>query len=86
MNTNRPEIPVLQGKEEAIDFVKQTNVDALAVSVGTLNGTYHGTPKLEFELLADLHQMVEVPLVLHGGSGTGDDNLEESSTDRNSES
>ena len=65
----------LTRKEEAIDFVKQTNVDALAVSVGTSHGTYHGTPKLEFELLADLHQMVEVPLVLHGGSGTGDDNL-----------
>lgn len=31
--------------------------------------------QLKFELLADLHQMVEVPLVLHGGSGTGDDNL-----------
>lgn len=65
----------LTRKEEAIDFVKQTNVDALAVSVGTSHGTYHGIPKLEFELLADLHQMVEVPLVLHGGSGTGDDNL-----------
>ena len=63
----------LTRKVEAIDFVKQTNVDALAVSVGTSHGTYHGTPKLEFELLADLHQMVEVPLVLHGGTGIPED-------------
>ena len=67
----------LTRKEEAIDFVKQTNVDALAVSVGTSHGTYHGTPKLEFELLADLHQMVEVPLVLHGGSANPDSEIAE---------
>lgn len=65
----------LTKKEEAIAFVEQTGVDCLAVSVGTSHGTYKGTPKLEFELLSELHQMVEVPLVLHGGSGTGDDNL-----------
>ena len=65
----------LTRKDEADEFVKQTGVDCLAVSVGTSHGTYKGTPKLEFELLAELHQMLEIPLVLHGGSGTGDDNL-----------
>ena len=65
----------LTRKDEAAEFVKQTGVDCLAVSVGTSHGTYKGTPKLEFELLAELHQMLEIPLVLHGGSGTGDDNL-----------
>lgn len=65
----------LTRKEEAVEFVQRTKVDALAVSVGTSHGTYKGTPKLEFGLLKELSEMVEVPLVLHGGSGTGDDNL-----------
>lgn len=65
----------LTRKEEAIEYVKRTGVDCLAVSVGTSHGTYVGTPKLEFGLLAELAEMVDVPLVLHGGSGTGDDNL-----------
>lgn len=65
----------LTRKEEAVEFVQKTGVDALAVSVGTSHGTYKGTPKLEFGLLKELSDMVEVPLVLHGGSGTGDDNL-----------
>lgn len=65
----------LTRKEEAVEFVKKTGVDCLAVSVGTSHGTYKGTPKLEFELLKELSEMIEVPLVLHGGSGTGDENL-----------
>lgn len=65
----------LTRKEEAVEFVKRTGVDCLAVSVGTSHGTYTGTPKLEFELLKELSELVDVPLVLHGGSGTGDDNL-----------
>lgn len=66
----------LTRKEEAVEYVKQTGVDCLAVSVGTSHGAYKGTPNLEFGLLSELHQTVKVPLVLHGGSGTGDDNLQ----------
>lgn len=65
----------LTNKDEAVEYVKQTGVDCLAVSVGTSHGTYKGTPKLDFELLGAIDQMLEIPLVLHGGSGTGDDNL-----------
>jgi len=61
--------------EEAVEFVKQTSVDCLAVAVGTAHGMYSGTPKLDFDRLAKLREMVPVPLVLHGGSSTGDDNL-----------
>lgn len=61
--------------EEALSFVKETGVDCLAVAVGTSHGVYKGTPHLEFELLKTLSEEVPVPLVLHGGSGTGDDNL-----------
>lgn len=60
---------------EAVDFVAETEVDALAVSIGTAHGAYKGTPKLQFDLLRQLREKVPVPLVLHGGSGTGDDNL-----------
>lgn len=65
----------LTRKEEAKRFVEETEVDCLAVSVGTSHGTYKGTPKLEFGLLGELHTLLEIPLVLHGGSGTGDENL-----------
>ncbi len=50
-------------------------VDTLAVAVGTSHGVYKGEPKLNFDLLQELHEKVPVPLVIHGGSGTGDDNL-----------
>ncbi|MEG0254080.1 MAG: class II fructose-bisphosphate aldolase [Vagococcus sp.] len=61
---------------DAIRFVKETNVDSLAVSIGTAHGFYKGTPKINFERLAEIHEAVSVPLVLHGGSSSGDENLE----------
>jgi len=61
--------------EEADDFIRETGTDCLAVAVGTSHGVYKGTPKLEFELLSTLSKELPLPLVLHGGSGTGDDNL-----------
>ncbi|WP_434309804.1 class II fructose-bisphosphate aldolase [Hominifimenecus sp. rT4P-3] len=61
--------------DEAAAFVEQTGTDCLAVSVGTSHGTYKGTPKLEFELLRTLSGQLPLPLVLHGGSNTGDENL-----------
>ena len=65
----------LTHKEEARRFVEETGVDALAVAVGTSHGVYKGTPKLEFELLREIASLVTVPLVLHGGSGTGGENV-----------
>jgi fructose-bisphosphate aldolase, class II len=61
--------------EQAIDFVEKTGIDALAVAVGTAHGHYTGTPKLDFDLLASLREAVEIPMVLHGGSSSGDENL-----------
>lgn len=61
--------------DEAVRFVKETGVDCLAVAIGTSHGTYKGTPYLDFDLLRELSQKLDVPLVLHGGSGTGDENL-----------
>ncbi len=61
--------------EEAVEFVKETDVDCLAVAIGTSHGVYKGVPKIDFALLDKLNQVIQVPLVLHGGSGTGDDNI-----------
>lgn len=61
--------------EEAVSFVEETGIECLAVSIGTAHGAYKGEPKLQFELLQELAQKVHIPLALHGGSGTGDDNL-----------
>ncbi|MEN6313707.1 MAG: class II fructose-bisphosphate aldolase [Clostridiaceae bacterium] len=61
--------------EEAVRFVAQTGVDCLAVAIGTAHGVYKGQPKLRFDLLEELAQKIHVPLALHGGSGTGDENL-----------
>lgn len=61
--------------EEAIEFVERTHIDALAVAIGTAHGVYKGTPNIRFELLHQLNEVLPIPLVLHGGSGTGDENL-----------
>lgn len=61
--------------EEAEVFVKETGVDCLAIAVGTAHGHYSGTPKLEFDRIIQLRQSLDIPLVLHGGSSTGDEAL-----------
>ena len=63
--------------EEAKRFVELTGVDFLAVSIGTAHGVYKNAvqPVLNFERLHELRAALDVPLVLHGGSGTGDENL-----------
>ena len=55
--------------DEAVDFVKKTNVDALAVAIGTAHGLYKGEPRLDFTRLAELNEALQIPLVLHGGTG-----------------
>ena len=60
---------------EAVRFVAETGVDCLAVAIGTAHGVYKGEPDIRFYLLKELREQVPVPLVLHGGSGTGEENL-----------
>lgn len=62
--------------DSARRFVELTGVDALAVSIGTSHGAYkNGTPHINFDILKQIREKTDVPLVLHGGSGTGDENL-----------
>jgi len=54
---------------EAKEFVTRTQVDALAVAIGTAHGIYKGKPQLDFKRLEDLNNALGIPLVLHGGTG-----------------
>lgn len=73
-------VSALTDPDEAKRFVDETGVDALAVAIGTAHGLYKGTPKLDFGRLAEINAAVGIPLVLHGGSGSGDDNIHKACT------
>lgn len=55
--------------QQAVDFVKKTDIDSLAVAIGTAHGLYKEDPKLDFERLKEIRSLVTIPLVLHGASG-----------------
>lgn len=61
--------------DTAVDFVKNTGVDALAVAVGNAHGDYAFPPKLDFDRIDTISKMTNIPLVLHGGSGLSDDDF-----------
>lgn len=61
---------------DALQFVEETHVDALAAAVGSAHGHYKGTPQLDFERLAEIREATGVPLVLHGGSGIPDGDVQ----------
>ncbi len=58
--------------EQAAEFVHATNVDALAIAVGTAHGEYETQPTVEFDRIKAVARAADVPLVLHGGSGLSD--------------
>ncbi len=60
---------------EVVDFVAQTGVDALAVSIGTAHGVYVAKPNLDIARLRDIEAVSKAPLVMHGGSGTPEDQV-----------
>ena len=62
--------------EEVAKFVEITNVDALAVAIGTSHGVYQKTPELRIDRLDEIVAVCDRPLVLHGGSGTPDDQMQ----------
>ena len=63
--------------DEAKQFIEITDADALAVAIGTAHGVYKKTPVLHIERLDQITSVCNVPLVLHGGSGTPDDQMKE---------
>ena len=58
--------------EEAERYVRETGVDFLAVSIGTVHGRMRGEPRLDFDRLAAINEQLRIPLVIHGGTGLSD--------------
>ena len=67
----------LTDPEEVKKFIEITDVDALAVAIGTSHGVYRSTPTLRIDRLKEIEKMAGIPLVLHGGSGTPNDQVKE---------
>lgn len=62
----------LTNPTDAKQFVAETGVDFLAAAIGTVHGMYSGEPNINLQLLEQIREAIDVPLVLHGGSGTPD--------------
>lgn len=60
---------------QAAEFVERTGCDSLAVAIGNQHGVYTSEPKLNFDVVEKVRAAVKVPLVLHGASGIGDDDI-----------
>ncbi len=58
---------------QAADFVKKTGIDALACSFGTTHGVYISEPKLDFDVVRNVRQKANIPVVMHGGSGVSEE-------------
>lgn len=61
--------------EEAESYLNATGVDALAIAIGSAHGVYKTKPMLNIPRLCEIRKRVDVPLVLHGGSGLSDDDF-----------
>ena len=66
--------------QQAFDFVEKTGIDTLAVAIGTAHGLYPKDfkPELKLDILEEIRNAVNIPLVLHGGSGNPDEEVEKS--------
>lgn len=61
--------------QEAKRFVEETGVDYLAIAVGTAHGVYKGEPKIDYDRITEIRNIVDIPLVLHGSSGVPEESL-----------
>lgn len=68
-------VDVFTDVEESAEFIARTGVDALAVAIGNQHGKYVATPRLNIARLVELHERNAMPLVLHGGSGTSEEDF-----------
>lgn len=60
---------------QAAEFVERTGLDSLAIAIGNQHGVYSAPPKINFDILAKVRDAVSIPLVLHGASGIGDEDI-----------
>lgn len=71
------DVEVYTNPDAAREFADKTGVDALAVSIGTIHGLYKGTPNIRVDILKEINEKLQMPLVLHGGSGTPEEKVKE---------
>ena len=62
--------------DDAVVYARETGIDALAVAIGNAHGNYPVAPTLAFDVLEKIHEKVDIPLVLHGGSGITDKDIQ----------
>jgi ketose-bisphosphate aldolase len=61
--------------DDAVKLVNETGVDMLAVGIGTAHGFYEGKPEINFKRLEEVNKAVDIPLVLHGGTGIPEEDI-----------
>ena len=64
--------------EDAIKYYKETDIDSLAIAVGNVHGVYKGKPNINIKLIKEISDKLNIPLVLHGGSGISIETFKES--------
>lgn len=64
--------------DDAIEFIKNVNIDLLAPSLGSVHGLYKSKPDIQFDLMNQIFNAVNTPLVLHGGTGLSDEIIRKS--------
>jgi len=62
---------------DAVEFIKRTKINSLAVAIGTAHGLYKTQPKLDLDRLSQIKKVVNIPLVLHGATGLSDETVKE---------
>lgn len=60
---------------QAAEFVERTGIDSLAIAIGNQHGAYTAPPQINFDILEKVRNSVSIPLVLHGASGIGDEDI-----------
>lgn len=65
---------------EAQQFISATNVDALAIAVGTAHGIYKAEPHINFDVIKAISTITDIPLVMHGATGVSDLAIQKSIT------
>lgn len=71
----RQEGDIYTDVEESARFISETGIDALAVAIGNMHGKYVATPRLNIQRLIEIKERNQTPLVLHGGSGTSEEDF-----------
>ncbi len=73
--SGRSDSEIYTDPDDARDFIEKTGADFLAVSIGTQHGVYKAEPKLDIPRLRKIRDTVDIPLVMHGGSGLSDEDF-----------